>query len=115
MPISIDSFDEYDAPEQSGTNAEKIVRFLAENQDKAFKATEIAAATGVNENSVPPVLTRLRSRNLVRHKEPYWAIGDPAHVREAFALQSTTAVLDERLGDEDRAQWLEAGAESTDQ
>jgi hypothetical protein len=72
MPISADAFDEL----ESKTNAERVVEFLAENDDKAFKASEIAEATGVDENSVHPVLKRLRERGLARHKPPHWTMGD---------------------------------------
>lgn len=110
MPISIDEFDHYESPDKSETNAERVVRFLAENRDQAFKAAEIAEKTEINENSIHPVLKRLRSRGLVRHKEPYWAIGDLERVRDAFVFQSTTQFLDETLGPEDREEWLAAAA-----
>ena len=108
MPISIDTFDEYESPNRRETNPERVLRFLAENREQAFKATEIAEATGVNENSIQPVLGRLRSRGLVRHKEPYWAIGDVERVREAYVFHSASEFLDEELGPESREEWLEA-------
>ncbi|WP_245549699.1 helix-turn-helix domain-containing protein [Natronococcus occultus] len=108
MPISIDEFDEYESRDQHDTNARRVVRFLAENHEQAFKATEIAEATEVNENSIQPVLNRLRSRGLVRHKQPYWAIGDLERVRNAFVFRSTTEFLDEKLGTESREDWLTA-------
>ncbi|WP_276256484.1 HTH domain-containing protein [Halomontanus rarus] len=114
MPISIDKFDHYEAPNRHETNAEQVIRFLVENRDQAFKATEIADETGINRNSIQPVLNRLRSRELVRHKEPYWAIGDLDRVRDAFMFQSTTQFLDEKLGQEDRDEWLDAAAESNE-
>lgn len=113
MPITIDEFDRFD-PEASGlTNAERVLRFLVRNRENAYKATEIAAATEVAENSIHPTLNRLENRDLVRHKEPYWAIGDLDHVREAFVFQSNAAFLDEELGTESREEWLTA-AEYTD-
>lgn len=108
MPISIDEFDQFDSPQRHETNAERVVRFLVTNREQAFKASEIADETGINENSIQPVLNRLRSRELVRHKEPYWAIGDLERVRDAFVFQSTSQFLDERLGAEDRQEWLDA-------
>ena len=114
MPISIDRFEEYDSPERRETNAERVMQFLVENRDKAFKATEIAAGADVNENSIQPVLNRLRHRGLVRHKEPFWAIGDLERVRNAYMLRSTNRFLDEKLGEEDRDEWLTA-AESNDE
>lgn len=114
MPISIDEFDEYESLERHRTNAERVIEFLIENRDKAFKATEIAEETGINENSIQPVLNRLRSRELVRHKEPYWAIGDIERVRDAFMFQSAAQFLDEKLGEEHRDEWLAAAAADED-
>jgi len=107
VPISIDEFETHD-PETRETNAERVVRFLAESRDKAYKATEIAEATDVDENSIHPVLNRLEERGLVRHREPYWAIGDVEEVRNAMMFSSTAAFLDETLGVESREEWLRA-------
>lgn len=107
MPISIDEFESHD-PEERETNAERVVRFLARNRDKAYKAIEIADATGVDENSIHPVLTRLEDRGLVRHREPYWAIGDIEDVQDAVVFSSTAEFLDEELGPESRDEWLRA-------
>lgn len=107
MPISIDEFELHDSGERK-TNAERVVTFLARNRDTAYKAAEIAEVTGVSENSIHPVLRRLGDRELVRHREPYWAIGDLDTVREAREFQSAAAFLDDELGSESRTKWLEA-------
>ncbi|QKY20020.1 MarR family transcriptional regulator [Halolamina sp. CBA1230] len=107
MPISIDEFDEDDGA-RDGTNGERVVRFLARNRDQAYRASEIAEATGVDQNSIHPVLNRLKSRGLVRHRQPYWA-ADPEAIRDAAAFHSTTAFLDEEYGPESREEWLAAG------
>lgn len=111
MPITIDEFEHFDstADESEPTNAERIVQFLVQNREHAYTATEIANATGIAENPIHPTLHRLEDRDLVRYKEPYWAIGDPEHVRVAFMLRSTTAVPDEPLSPENREAWLAAG------
>jgi len=114
MPISIHQFEESDRLPRHETNAERVVRFLVVNRDMAYKASEISDATGVAENSIQPVLGRLREQGLVRHKKPYWAIGDLDRVREASLFHSTAAFLDHQLGDEDRSEWL-AAAESSDE
>ena len=111
MPISIDEFESRD-PEKRETNAERVVRFLARNRGKAYKAIEIAEATGINENSIHPVLKRLEDRGLVRHREPYWAIGDLDAVREAMVFSSTAEFLDDTLGSESRDEWLTAAREN---
>ena len=105
--------DEFEAADTSGdeTNAERVGRFLLRNRDKAFKAREIAEQTGVGENSVHPVLGRLHDRGLVRHKRPYWAVGDVDAVKSALAYHDTVEFLDEELGSESREEWLEAASE----
>jgi len=112
MPISIEEFESHNS-ETRETNAERVLRFLAENRDKAYKALEIAKAADVNENSIHPVLNRLEQRGLVRHREPYWAIGDLDAVRNAVVFSSTTQFLDEVLGSESREEWLTAAQEGT--
>lgn len=107
MPISRDEFEEYDRGDDP-SNAERVLRFLAENRDQAFRAREIAEATGVDSNSIHPVLTRLRERELVRHKQPYWAIGDLDRVHRAHMFHSTNEFLNEKYGPEDADEWLDA-------
>ena len=107
MPISIDEFESRDV-ERRETNAERVVRFLAHNRDRAYKAIEIAEATDINENSIHPVLNRLEERGLVRHKEPYWAVGDLEAARDAIVFSSTVEFLDDELGPESREKWMTA-------
>lgn len=107
MPISIDEFESRDSGERE-TNAERVVRFLSRNRDRAYKAIEIAEATDISENSIHPVLNRLEKRGLIRHREPYWAIGDLEDVRDAMILSSTSEFLDDSLGSESREVWLTA-------
>jgi predicted transcriptional regulator len=107
MPTSIDEFESRDTEEEL-TNSERVLRFLAANPDKAYKPVEIADATDVNKNSVHPVLNRLKQKGIVRHREPYWAVGDLDDVREAIVFQSTAEFLDEKLGSESREEWLSA-------
>lgn len=101
MSISIDEFESHDSEAQP-TNAERVVRFLAQNHEKAYKAVEIAEATGVTKNSIHPVLSRLEERGLVRHKEPYWAVGDIEAVQDAKVFSSTVEFFDDTLGSERR-------------
>ena len=112
MPISIDEFGSRDS-ERGETNRERVVRFLANNPDKAYRAIEIAEATDINKNSIHPVLQRLKKQELVRHKRPYWTIGDRKNVRDAFQLRSTASFLDETLGTESRTEWV--GGAATDE
>lgn len=112
VPIDIETFDEVpDANLTEATNAERTVRFLYQNDDKAFTPVEIAEGAGVKKNSINTVLRRLEERDLVRHKGDYWAIGDENRVRDAFTLHRTMRDLDERLGQEDIAEWREHAVE----
>lgn len=77
MPIDIDEFEERDDDEidiDGGTNADAVLRFLAENEDSAFTQSEIHDETGVKRGSVGAVLSRLQDADLVRHKGTYWAV-----------------------------------------
>jgi hypothetical protein len=114
MPISIDEF-ESEIPDERPTNAERVLRFLVRNRDQAFKATEIVDATDVDPNSIHPVLRRLANRDLVRHRAPYWAAGDLESIRDAAVFSSTSAFLDDELGPESRAAWLDTSRDGDDE
>ncbi|MFC4359172.1 MarR family transcriptional regulator [Halobium salinum] len=105
--IDIATFEEAEEGEFSGRGAtERVVRFLAENDRRAWKATAIAEHADVDPDSVSTLLTRLRNRGLVRHKEPYWAITDDRdRVANAYRLHEATERYDERYGEEDSADW----------
>lgn len=112
VPIDIETFDE--ASEEAlgePTNAEKVVRFLARNDDKAFTPSEIAEGAAVKKGSIGTVLSRLEDRDLVRHKGDYWALGDEEHVRDSFRVHRIFEDLDERFGEEDVEEWREHAAE----
>ncbi len=106
MAIDIETF-ENTPPEdlRELSNPEKVLQFLIANDDKAFKATEIAAGADVNENSISTVLGRLEDRDLVRHKGEYWAIGEVERIRSFERYRRATERLNERYGSEDKAEW----------
>ena len=114
MPIGIDEFESHE-PEDRLTNAERVLYFLARNRQKAYRAVEIVESTGVHENSIHPVLNRLEKRGLVRHREPYWAIGDLDEIHDAIVFHSTVEFLDDELGSERRDEWLPAEQRETDE
>ncbi|ARS89856.1 MarR family transcriptional regulator [Natrarchaeobaculum aegyptiacum] len=112
MPIDIETFDASSEHELTGeTNAERIITFLARNDDKAFTPAEIADGSGVKKGSVSTVLSRLEDKQLVRHKGEYWAIGDMDRVRDAYDFHRTVQRLDDQYGDEDLEEWQEHAAE----
>lgn len=112
MPIDIDTFERETEFETEQTQAEQVLSFLVTNDDKAFRRREIADSTGIDPNAVSAVLSRLKERNLVRHKPPYWAAGDPERIRSAVDLSRSLETLDDQLGAEDMDAWREAGAEA---
>lgn len=98
MPISIDAF-EGDESLKEPSIGERIIAFLAANDDKAFKRGEIATAINAEPNAVGSALTRLKDRDLVRHREQYWAITDDRErLRVAYDLH---ILLDELAANED--------------
>jgi len=112
MPIDIDTFERESTFEGSTpTNAERILTFLAQNDDKAWTRAEIGDETGLDPNVVSSVLNRLKRRNLVRHKSPYWALGDRRSVRSALDFGDTVEALNDRLGQEDMEVWRENAPE----
>ena len=116
MPIDIDTFTEASTEELSGiTNAEKVIRFLYQNRDKAFTPSEIAEGTGVKKTSISTVLRRLEERELVQHKGDYWALGDEERVRDAYRFHQTMDDLDERFGAEDIDEWRQHAVEDADE
>lgn len=112
MPIDIDTFERETEFESERTHAERILSFLLSNDEQAFKRREIADSTGIDPNAISAVLSRLKERNLVRHKPPYWAAGDPQRIRSAADLSRSLGALDEQLGSEDMDAWREAGVEA---
>lgn len=112
MPIDIETFDESSSDELNTlTNAEKVVQFLATNDDKAYTPSEIAEQIDIKKNSIGTVLSRLEDRDLVRHKGDYWAIGERETVRDAYSTHRIMEALDERYGEEDLEEWREYAAE----
>jgi len=105
MPVRIEEFEAGELP--SGPSVpEQILTYLYANREKAFTRSEIA--TGIDEelNTVGTALSRLKQRNLVRHKGEYWAItNDLDRVADAYALHSITERLDEDDGGIEPDEW----------
>lgn len=104
MPVQ---FDDYEAGAEDadwtvteGSNAYEILSFLIEHPDTGFTPSEIAEATGIPKGSVGPTLQRLHERDLVRHKEPYWAIGDGDRVTAYETMIRSMEAIHDREGGE---------------
>lgn len=110
MPIDIDRFESAPDEELGGglSQPERVLVFLLEHADKAFRPVEIATATDISENSINAVLKRLEDRDLVRHKGSYWAITDELDsLRSTTQYQVVTKGMNELYGAEDPSEWVE--------
>ncbi|MCU4742931.1 transcriptional regulator [Halobacteria archaeon AArc-m2/3/4] len=104
MPVRFDEYveqaDSLEWTPKPESNARTILSFLFEHPETGFTPSEIATATGIPEGSVGPTLGRLREFDLVRHEEPYWAIGDDDRIAAYEATLQSLATLDDQYGDE---------------
>lgn len=108
MSIDIERFEDEDSEAlDEPTNAERVLTFLAQHDDRAWKQSEIAERTGVKRGSIGPVLGRLHRQDLVRHRGEYWAITDDRErLRSAVDLHRVTERLDDRFGVERKSDWV---------
>jgi Mn-dependent DtxR family transcriptional regulator len=105
MPVSIDDFESGDLP-QGPSVPERVVVYLHTHRDQAFTRSEIASAIGENPNTVGTALSRLKQRQLVRHKGEYWAITDDRdRVESAYDLHTVSERLDGDDGGIDANEW----------
>lgn len=77
MPIDVERFERVSSFQDGETNAEQVLSFLVENDERAYRRGEIADATGIDPDVVSAVLHRLSEAGRVRHKRPYWAAVAP--------------------------------------
>jgi predicted transcriptional regulator len=101
--IDIEEFEDADADEfEERNDTERIVLFLDDHDDRAWKAATIAERLGLAPDAVSAILSRLKERGLVRHKRPYWAITDDGErLRAAYRLHQHYETADEQYGEED--------------
>ncbi|WP_132058155.1 MarR family transcriptional regulator [Halorussus amylolyticus] len=100
--IDIDEFENASDDEfEEQNDTERIVLFLDENDDRAWKAATIAEQLELDTDAVSAILSRLKERGLVRHKRPYWAItNDEERLRSAYRLHQHHQTADEQYGEE---------------
>lgn len=105
MPVRIDEFESGTLP--SGPSVpEQVVTYLYANREQAYTRSEIATGVDEDPNTVGTALSRLKGRDLVRHKGEYWTITtDLDRLRDAYALHAVTERLDEDDGGIDPEQW----------
>ena len=98
---SEDELEELSIPDQ-------VLGFLAANDDRAFKAREIASQIGIDEGAGSTALSRLKDRGLVEHKATYWAVTDDAERLGRYSgYERATALFNDQLGTEDKESWRE--------
>lgn len=110
MPIDIETFEEGDEEALGGGHSqpERVLSFLAQHADTAFQPNEIAQRLDIPNNSIHPVLKRLEDRDLVRHKERYWAITDDLDLlRSLTQYELVTRTMNELYGAENPDEWAE--------
>ena len=100
--IDIDEFENADADGfEERNDTERIVLFLGEHSDRAWKAATIAERLGLETDAVSAILSRLKERELVRHKRPYWAItDDEQRLQSAYRLHRHHETADDQYGEE---------------
>jgi Mn-dependent DtxR family transcriptional regulator len=113
MPMDIVEFEEGEERDDRSTG-ELIVEFLLDHKDTAFRRKEIAGAIDRNPNTVGTNLSRLKERQLVRHRKNHWAITkDLERVRDAIEFSRALERLNTEYGaliedEEDAQQWADA-------
>ena len=110
MPTTTDEFDHLPATAldlTEGSNAQRVLTFLSEHPETAFRQNELIDGTDVKAGSIGPVLARLEERGLVRHKGKYWTLGDNERLASYAAMAHTFAAAEERFPNEDMKEWLE--------
>jgi DNA-binding transcriptional ArsR family regulator len=104
---SEDELEELSVPDQ-------VLGFLAANEDRAFKAREIASQIGVDVSSVSTALSRLKDRDLVEHKATYWAVTDDAERLDGYSgYERATVLFNDQLGVEGKESWREQAPQDT--
>jgi hypothetical protein len=88
------------------SNTDRVLGFLAVNNEKAFTACEIAHRTELDADVVSTALSRLKSRDLVEHKGQHWAITtDEQRLADHDGYARATALFNEQFGEENREAW----------
>jgi Mn-dependent DtxR family transcriptional regulator len=100
--IDIEEFENADADDfEERNDTERIVGFLDEHDDRAWKAATIAERLGLETDAVSAILSRLKERGLVRHKRPYWAItDDEERLHSAYRLHRHHETAADQYGEE---------------
>ncbi|MFC7058218.1 MarR family transcriptional regulator [Halovenus salina] len=109
MSIDRDTFENTSEDELEDLSVpDQVLGFLAANEDRAFKAREIATQISLGEGAVSTALSRLKDRGLVEHKATYWAVtGDSDRLEGYSGYERATALFNDQLGEENKESWRE--------
>ena len=113
MSIDRDTFENTSEDELAALSVpDRVLGFLAANEDRAFEAAEIADRIDADAGAVSTALSRLKDRDLVEHKATYWAITDDAdRLADYGGYERATALFNDRLGAEEKESWREHAAD----
>ena len=117
MPVEFDNYvdskevNDFDWTLREGSNAHTVLLFLAEHPDQGFTPKEIHEATDIPRGPVGKTLQRLEERQLVRHSEPYWAIGNDDRIGTYVGMLSSLETIIDREGTENLDEWRNAATE----
>ena len=95
-------------PIDPGSNAYRILSFLAQYPELGFKPAEIGEKTRVSRGSLNPTLSRLAEQGLVDHEPPYWSVGDDDRIAALAATMLSMEAFEERYGDDSFDGWADS-------
>jgi len=109
MSINRDTFENTSEEELADLSVpDRVLGFLAANEDRAFEAREIASQIDIDEGAVSTALSRLKDRDLVEHKATYWAVTDDTERLDGYSgYERATRLFNDQLGTEDEESWRE--------
>lgn len=115
MPVNFREYEE--GATDSGlsfdpdTHAYHILSFLGEHPETGFKPAEIAEETDIKPGSVRGTLKRLEDRGLVRHAEPFWAIGDDDRLAGVTGTMLGLKAVGDRYSEDEFDGWEETAVD----
>lgn len=114
MPIHKERFETIEEDSiRPGTNAERIMNFLLENEEYAFAMTEIADGADIPQGSVGPTLNRMKEDGLIEHRANYWRVSDSYLASKAgMAMANEVAAEYDDGKDFDKEAWDEVAEET---
>ena len=111
MPVEFAAYDPNEVGDgfrlSDGTEAKAILEFLADQPAMGFTSEEISESTAIARESVRTTLASLEAHDLVRHREPYWAIGVEDRLGVYEGMFEGVDAMEDRHGDDDWTGWEE--------